>query len=672
QQLLGVPRVGVHDVFLDLGGHSLLAAGLLARIERAYGTRVPLAEFFAAPTVAALAVRVAKGGGGRPSVAPPVREAALPACPTGFQRELWLHESLEPGSPLYNVPLRFRAVGTLDRSALGRALSEVVRRHEVLRTAFADRDGEVAAEIRPPYPVDVPLLDLAGAGEEELDAALRAEAARALDLAGGQLLRALAVRTGTDRHELLITVHHAAMDGWAAGLLLAELGRAYQGGELAEPQLQFSDIARWEERAHAAARDGALRWGDGLFGLDADQHLPGDRPHPNPYDTAGRRIARRLDTELIRATECWAAQEGASLYMAVLAALGGVLHRYSGRTDLAVLSPFAVRPVPELEQVLGSLINTVALRFDAAGTDTFRQLVARVRPVVLEAAEHSGYPFLEHVRRVGGSAGLTASPIAQVLLAVQNHPVAGLELPGLSLQFVAEVCNSTAKTDLSLFLEFPAEGPLLSAEYRTSRYDERSVRAALDHLVALLAAAVAEPDRPLGELAMLPATGPDAVAPAEGPAAALPDLRLHELVAAQAARTPEAVAVSADDGLLDYAGLDATAGRLAHLLAGHGAGPGTLVAVAVRRGRLLPAALLGVLRSGAAYLPLDIDQPLARNRAVLDDAGVTLLVAERSTAGDALLDGRTVVLVDGPQAAAAPELPAVPVGPEDRAYLLYT
>ncbi|MEV0534811.1 amino acid adenylation domain-containing protein [Kitasatospora sp. NPDC050463] len=672
QQLLGVPQVGVHDVFLDLGGHSLLAAGLLARIERAYGTRVPLAEFFAAPTVAALAVRVANGGGGRPSVAPPVREAALPARPTGFQRELWLHESVQPGTPLYNVPLRIRAVGTLDRSALGRALSEVVRRHEVLRTALTGRDGDVAAEIRPPYPVDVPLLDLTGAGEEELDAALRAEAARPLDLAGGRLLRALAVRTAADRHELLITVHHAAMDGWAAGLLLAELGRAYQGGELAEPDLQSSDIARWEERANAAARDGALRWGERLRGLDADQHLPGDRPHPDPHDTAGRRIARRLNAELVRTTERWAAQEGASLYMAVLAALGGVLHRYTGRTDLAVLSPFAVRPLPELEEVLGSLINTVALRFDAAGTDTFRELVARVRPVVLDAAEHSGLPFLEHARRVGGSTGLTASPIAQVLLAVQNHPMAGVELPGLSLQFVAEVCNGTAKTDLSLFLEFPAEGPLLSAEYRTSRYDERSVRAALDHLVALLAAAVAEPDRPLGELAMLSAAEPAAREPAKGAGAPLPDVRLHELVSAQAARTPEAVAVSATDGVLNYAGLDATAARLAHLLAEHGAGPGTLVAVAVRRGRLLPAALLGVLRSGAAYLPLDVDQPLARNRAVLDDAGVTLLVAERATAGDELLDGRTTVLVDGPQAAAAPRAPAVAVGPEDRAYLLYT
>ncbi|WP_406208979.1 amino acid adenylation domain-containing protein [Kitasatospora sp. NBC_01560] len=672
RELLGVAEVGVHDVFLDLGGHSLLAAGLLARIEREYATRVPLVEFFAAPTVAALAVRVANGGGGRPSVAPPVRGAGLPARVTAFQRELWLHESVQPGTALYNVPLRIRAEGVLDAAALGRALTEVVRRHEVLRTALTGRDGEPVADVRPPYAVDVPLLDLTGATAQELDAALRAEAARPLDLAGGRLLRALALRTGDERHELLLTVHHAAMDGWAAGLLLAELGRAYRGGELAEPILQLSDVARWEERYVAAGRADALRWGERLHGLDQQQHLPGDRPHPDPHDTVGRRIARRIDAGLLDSAGRWAAQEGASLYMAVLAALGGVLHRYTGRTDLAVLSPFAVRPVPELEQVLGSLINTVGLRFEAAGSDTFRELVARVRPVVLEAAEHSGHPFLEQARRADGSAGLTASPIAQVLLAVQNHPVAGVELPDLRLEFVAEVCNGTAKTDLSLFLEFPAEGPLLSAEYRTARYDERSVQAVLDHLVALLAAAVAEPDRPMAELAMLSAAELAAHG-STGPAGpAVPDARLHELVAAQAARTPEAVAVSAADGVLDYAGLDATAGRLAHLLAGHGAGPGSLVAVAVRRGRLLPAALLGVLRSGAAYLPLDLDQPAARNRAVLADAGVTLLVAERATAGREVLDGRTVVLIDGPEAAAAPQAPAAAVGPEDRAYLLYT
>ncbi|MFB8059868.1 amino acid adenylation domain-containing protein [Kitasatospora purpeofusca] len=683
QGLLGVPEVGVHDVFLDLGGHSLLAVGLLARVEREFGTRVPLAEFFAAPTVAALAVRAANGGGGRASVEPPKREAHLPARATEFQRELWLHEAVQTGSPLYNVPVRIRAEGALDREALGRALTEVVRRHESLRTAlYGDPNpselDDAVADVRPPYPVEVPLLDLVGphgqvADEEAIDDALRAEAARPLDLAGGRLLRALAVRTDTDRHELLLTVHHAAADGWAAGLLLAEVARALREGELPEPALQLSDVARWELRDVEAGREAAERWAERLRGVEGDQHLPGDRPRPNPQDIAGRRLARRLDSGFVEGIEKWAAGEGASLYTVVLAALGGVLHRYTGRTDVAVISPFAVRPVPELETVIGSLINTVALRFDVAGADTFRDLVARVRPVVLEAADHSGHPFVDHARRYGGSPGLTASPISQVLLAVQNHPVAGVELPGLKLTFVAEVCNGTAKTDLSLFLEFPADGPLLSAEYRTSRYEERSVRAALDHLVALLAAAVAEPDRPLGELVMLSAAELAADEPVNRTAAPIPDAPLHRLVADRAALVPDAPAVSAADGTLDYAGLLDTADRLAHLLGARGVGPGHLVAVAVRRGRLLPAALLGVLRSGAAYLPLDVDQPLARNRAVLDDAGVTVVVAEGATAGDELLRGREAVLVDGPAHAAAPaQAPDVEVGPEDPAYLLYT
>ncbi|MFD7908437.1 amino acid adenylation domain-containing protein [Kitasatospora sp. NPDC059747] len=669
QELLGMPRVGVHDVFLDLGGHSLLAAGVLARVEREYGVRVPLAEFFAAPTVAALALRVAHGGG-RPSVAPPVREPGLPAEPTAFQRDLWLQENVEAGTSLYNVPLRVRATGTLDAAALGRAFTEVVRRHEALRTAVIGRAGEPAVEVRPPYAVDVPVHDLTGADEALLDAALRAEAARPLDLATGRLLRVLALRTGEDAHELLITVHHAAMDGWATGLLLAELDRAYRDGELPEPGLQLSDVARWEQRAHAAAREDALRWGDGLLGLDHEQHLPGDRPHPDPQDYAGRRIERRVPAELLRAAERWAAEEGASLYMAVVAALGGVLHRYTGRTDVAVLSPFAVRPVPELEGVLGSLVNTVALRFGAAGADTFRQLVGRVRPAALDAAEHSVLPFVEHARRTAGASGRASSPVSQVLVAVQNHPVAGAELPDLSLELVSEVCNGTAKTDLSLFLEFPADGPLLSAEYRTSRYDERSVRAVFDHLLAVLAAGIAEPDRPLSELAMLSAAeiaaAEDGLVRADTPVA---DLRLHELYAGW---DPSAVAVSAADGSLTYGELGLTAGRLASVLAAAGAGPGGLVAVAVRRGRLLPAALLAVLRSGAAYLPLDLDQPLARNRAVLDDAGVSLVLAEQADRHDELFAGRTVVAADGQDVETAPIAPPVAVGPEDPAYLLYT
>ncbi|WP_371501176.1 amino acid adenylation domain-containing protein [Kitasatospora sp. NBC_00374] len=670
RSVLGVPQVGVHDVFLDLGGHSLLALSVLARIEREFQVRVPLGEFFAAPTVAALAVRVANGAGGQPPAEPPRRESGRPARATSFQRELWLHESVLSGTALYNVPLRIRATGPLDPERLARALTDLVSRHEVLRTALAGRDGELSVEIRPAYRVDVPVLDLPGADEARIETALRAEAARPIDLAQGRLLRALALRIGEHHHELLLTVHHAAVDGWSNGVLLAELGRAYQG--LArDPELQFSDVAHWEERVVTAGRPEARRWAGRLAGLDADQHLPGDRPHPDPHDATGVRTARRLDPELLKTVERWGAEEGASLYMTLLAALGAVVHRYTGRTDVAVLTPFAVRPLPELEQVLGPLTNTVALRLDVRGTESFRQLVRRVRPVVLDAADHCGHPAGEQVHYADAARGLTATPFAQIMLAVQNHPAAGAELGDLKLDFVAEVCNGTAKTDLSLFLEFPADGPLLSAEYRTSRYDEPSVLAAVDHLLTLVAHAVAEPDRPIAELAMLSEAERRAAVPEPGEPPA-PEPTLPELVAAQAARTPDAIAVAAADGTLSYAELDAAADRLARRLRVGGAAPGTLVAVAVRRGRLLPAALLGVLRSGAAYLPLDPDQPVARNRAVLADAGAGLLVGEVETAADELFDGRPVVLVDDPQDAPPAADPGAVAGPEDPAYLLYT
>ncbi|MYW05523.1 non-ribosomal peptide synthetase, partial [Streptomyces sp. SID3343] len=265
--VLGADRVGVHDPFLESGGNSLLGVGLAARIERTFGVRIALDTLFAAPTVAALAEHVdAAERSTASAVAPPHREPHLPAPVGTVQREFALHETVMAGSALYNVPLRIRLTGTLDLAALGRALGDVVRRHEVLRTALVYRDGEPVAEIRPPYPVDVPMLDLsdaparADADDERLDAALRAEAARPLDRAAGRVLRALVVRIRPDHHELLLTVHHIAMDGWSIGLLLKDLGQAYQGLPLAEPSLQYADVARWERRHADAERVEAERW----------------------------------------------------------------------------------------------------------------------------------------------------------------------------------------------------------------------------------------------------------------------------------------------------------------------------------------------------------------------------------------------------------------------------
>ncbi|MYS78908.1 non-ribosomal peptide synthetase [Embleya scabrispora] len=684
RDVLDASRIGVHDPFLESGGNSLLAVGLLARIERTCGVRIPLDAFFAGPTPAAVAERVDRAEGTTTSmVEPPHREPHGPALVGTVQREFTMHELVMPGSALYSVPLRIRATGALDVAALGRALGEVVRRHEVLRTALVHRAGEPVAEIRPPYPVEVPVLDLpdtAGDGdghEERLDALLRAEAARPLDRAEGRLLRALVVRVRPDRHELLLTVHHIAMDGWSIGLLLRDLARAYQGLPLAEPALQYRDVAAWERRYADAEHQEARRWAGRLEGLGVEQHLPGDRDHPDPFDPSGARLARRLDPELMRAAEEWAAGEGASLYMTLLAALGTLVHRCTGRTDQAVLTPFAARPLPELEGVLGPLLNTVPLRFRIEGTDTFREVVHRLRPVVLDALDHCALPYLEQLRFAGVFGAETATPVSQILLAVQNHPGATVELPDLTLEFLNEVCNGGAKVDLSMFVEFPASGPLLSVEYRTGRYDPASIEMIIDHLMSVLAEALAAPDRAIEETIMLDPAEYRRLVEADNPApTARPELCLPDLLAEQIARTPHRTAVSADTGTLTYAELDAVAYRLANTLRAHGAERGTLVAIAMPRSHLLPAALLGVLRTGAAYLPIDTDQPIARNRALLDDAKVTLIVGERvhAAATPLLTDpGYEVVLVDGPEVAAASSA-ALPgrAEVEDPAYLIHT
>ncbi|MGC0419516.1 amino acid adenylation domain-containing protein [Embleya sp. AB8] len=676
--LLGASRIGVHDPFLDAGGNSLLAVGLLARIERTCGVRIPLTDFFAVPTVAAVAERVdlaeRSGDALAPAVLPPHREPDAPVLVGTVQREFVMHELVLPGSGLYNVPLRFRATGALDLTALGRALTELVRRHEVLRTALGHRAGELVAEIRPPYPVEVELIELPDADEDRVYAALRAEGSRPLDRSGGRLLRAVAVRVRPDLHELLFVVHHIAIDGWSIGVFLNDLAQAYRGLPLAEPALQYRDVARWERRYADAKQDEARRWSGRLRELEGERCLPGDRTHADPYDPSGARLARRLDAELVRTAEEWAAGEGVSLYMTLLAALGVLVHRYTGHTDQVVLSPFAVRPLPELEGVLGPLLNTVPVRFRVEGGDTFRELVQRVRPVVLDALDHSALPYLEQLRFVGVSDAERASPISQILLAVQNHPGAAVELPDLTLEFLEEVDNGGAKTDLSMFVEFPAAGPLLSIEYRTTRYAAASIDTLIDHLLGILAEAMAAPDRPIAETIMLDRAEHTHLVEAGNPAPTVqPDLRLPELVAAQIARTPDTIAVSAPEGTLTYAELDALAQRLAHVLRSRGAERGTLVAVAMPRSHRLPAALLGVLRTGAAYLPIDTDQPPARTRALLADAKVTLIVS--ATGSPLPADpGYDVVLVDGAEVGTAPTTALT--GPraeaEDPAYLIHT
>ncbi|HEY0640976.1 MAG TPA: amino acid adenylation domain-containing protein [Pseudonocardiaceae bacterium] len=676
-EVLGVDRVGVHDVFLDLGGHSLLAAGTLSRVERRFGVRVGLAEFFAAPTIAALATRInatPPPPGGDEAAADavlPMREPVAPPATAAIQREFWVGERLHQGpTAMFNVGIRVRALGTLDTDRLAAAITAVVARNEVLRTAVTAVDGQPVPVVMPPYPVPLAVVDLTGhAGDvtAELDGVLRAEAALPMSLESGQLLRALAVRLAPEHHELLVTVHHAAIDGWSIGLLIEEIGAVYGGELLPEPALQFADVARWEQRVLAADRPRLVEhWTRVLAGVDPQQDLPGDRPGPAGTDLAGDRLARRVDPALLAEAERWARAEGTSLYVVLLAALGALVNRYTGRRDQVVVTPFAVRPHQELERVIGPLLSTIALRYDVAPGDSLRELVHRLRPRVLDAIEHGGLPFTELTVAADAPRELGRAPVSQVMLAVQNHPLPSVALPELTLDFVAEVTAGVSRVPLSLFLEFPVDGPVLTAEYQTAGYDRPTVQTLLDHLLTLLAAGLAEPDRPLAELPMLAAHE----LPAQPARTAYPPRTVPELVALSALAHPGRTAVSCASGSLGYGELDAQANRLAHHLLALGAGPGRPVGVALGRSSRLLVALLAVMRTGAPYLPVDPDHPAARTELVLADAGVELVVTESAVRDG--LPGAHVVLDHLDLSGYPAGDPGVRLDPAGTAYVLYT
>ena len=707
--------IGVHDVFLDLGGHSLLAAAVLARVERRFGVRVGMAEFFAAPTISALAARIAAtdpDADPADRIAAPVAEPTAPPAVSAIQREFWVGERLHGSdSPLFNVAVRIRAVGHLDLHRLASALTDVVARNEVLRTALTSVDGEPVPMVLNAYEVPVAVVDLTDQ-PDDLDAVLRSEAALPLSMENGQLLRALAVRLGDGHHELLLTVHHVAIDGWSIGLLVDELGAAYAGTPR-EPRLQFSDVARWEQRMLAARRVRLVRhWTDHLAGAGQQHDLPGDRQEPAGFDLTGDRLARRVDATLLADADRWARAEGTSLYVLLLAVLGALTSRYTGRRDQVVVTPCAVRPHPELEPVIGPLLTTIGVRYDVDPGESLRALVGRVRPIVLDAIEHGALPFAELAAAATAERHVGGSPVSQVMLAVQNHPLPSVELPGLRLDFVAEVSAGVSRLPLALYLEFPVDGPLLTAEYQTARYDEATVDALVGHLLALLAAGVAEPDRPIADLPMLADTeraallAGDPAAPSSpgspySQSSPYPPRSLPELVSASAVGFPERTAVSCARRSLSYRELDDESNRLARHLLELGAGPGRPVAVALPRGSAMVVALLAVLKTGAPYLPVDPDHPAARTAFVLDDADVTLVITDsavlRGAAAPAAASsdrvdgasgrfyrphvpstrfdsaGRTVVVLDevelgGVSAAAV----GVRVEPSATAYVLYT
>ena len=691
-ELLAAGSIGVEDDFFELGGHSLLATRLVSRARLLFGVDLELRAVFAARTVAGLAARIdearRQGMPSGPVLTPRSRPAEESLCLSFAQERLWFFDQLEPGLPVYNVPRRLDLDGPLgaaDRRALAAALSEIVRRHEGLRTVFVAAGGSPVQRIRPPAPFPLPLVDLAGlpeaTGRDETERLAAEEARRPFDLARGPLLRALLLRRSAAAHHLLLTNHHIVSDGWSAGVMIRELaalhGAFRQGlpSPLPELPLQSADIALWQRQSLTGARLAAQLeyWRESLTPLPPPLELPFDRPRPAAPAWRGALVGSPLPAELAVSLARLGRRTGATLFMTLLGALQTLLWRYGRETDVAVGAPVSHRP-PEAEGLIGFFVNTVILRTDLAGDPTFTGLLGRTREAALGAFAHQDVPFERVVEEVWPQRGGSASPLFQVLLVLQRDRPGELRLGELQAR-VHEVHTGTAKLDLTLALE-EVDGYMAGGfEYDAALFDAATVRRMWGHLGHLLAAAAAEPERRIAELPLLSAVErAEALAAGTGPAPGLfPDGVLHALFEEQAALRPDAVAVEFEDARLTYAGLEARANQLARALRRRGAGPGTIVGFDVPRSLEMVIGLFGILKAGAAYVPLDSSFPRERVAAMIEDCRpVALLSLEGAIGPDVPLP---VVRLDADRPLLERESPAPLSGgatADDLAFVMYT
>ncbi|HSU13028.1 non-ribosomal peptide synthetase, partial [Longimicrobium sp.] len=691
-EILGVERVGIDDDFLGLGGHSLLATRMVSRIRGALGVELPLRALFEAPTVARLAERVEALRGAAPaSAAPPVLPVERTGAPLASfaQERLWFLDRLQPGSPLFNLPVSLRLAGALDLAALERAIGEIVRRHEPLRTTFAEPEGVPVQVIAPFRGFALAVEDLSALGAEEREAVVRRragdDAARPFDLSAGPLFRAGLLRLGGEEHVLLLCMHHIVSDGWSMRVFFRELAALYEayrdGRESPLPALavQYADHAVWQRRhlrGETLERQVAW-WRERLAGAPELLELPTGHPRPAVQRHRGAHEPIRIGAALRERLEALGRSEGATLFMVVLGAFQVLLAKYAGSADVVVGSTVAGRTRGETEGLIGLFMNVLVLRTDLSGDPGFREVLRRVREVTLAASEHQDVPFERLVTALRPERSLGHSPLVQVLFELHNDEGMGARLPGLRVEG-AEPDAVMAKFDLSVTMSAGPDGLTGGLTYSTDLFEPATARRMVAHLERVLEQVAGDADRRLSGLELI---GPDerrrVLEEWNRTEAPYPAGRcIHQLFEAQAERTPDAPAVVFAGRTLTYRELDERANRLARHLIRLGVGPEVRVGLCLERSPELMVAILGVMKAGGAYVPVDPAHPAERIGYVLEDSAVAaVLTQERLRDALPVLGGVRVISVDtawGEIAAESADAPATGVTSENLAYVIYT
>jgi amino acid adenylation domain-containing protein len=691
-EVMDVKRIGIHDNFFELGGHSLLATQIISRLRGIFNTELPLRIVFEKPTVAEMAASLeAEAGVSQSLQSPPIRPVSREGhLPLSYaQQRLWFLDQLEPGLPVYNIPVVIRLTGKLDVNALEHTFCEVARRHEVLRTSFAVVEGQPVQVIAPALDLTLlPVRDLQPLTDKErvteVERLARREAREPFDLTTGPMIRASLLRLSDSEHVLLFTMHHIVSDGWSLGVLFKEVAALYEAfkrgrpSPLPELKIQYADYAAWQrEWLSGEALEAQLEyWRKHLGGDLPVLELPTDKPRRVVTGLEGSYETFVFPEELVQELHVLSRAEGVTLFITLLAAFQSLLARYSSQSQIIVGTPIANRNRRETEALIGFFVNTLALRTDLGGDPPFRQLMERVKEVAMGGYSHQDVPFEKLVEELQPERDMSHSPLFQVVFALQNAPGGRLELPDLVLDYI-QSDNGTTHFDLSFLLAENEEGLCGYLEYNTALFDARTIRGYISHYRTLLESIVADPDRRLSELPLLnEAERRQLLEQWSVTRTAYPQhATIQQLFEAQAEQTPQAVALVFYDERLKYAELNARANQLAHHLRRLGVGPEVRVGLCIERSTELIVGLLGILKAGGAYVPVDPLYPQERIEFMLENAQAPVLLTQRRLIKSLPKQSRQVLCIDSDWekiARESEENPTVETEATNLAYVMYT
>ena len=699
--LLSADKIGTADDFFALGGHSLLAGRLAARVRTELGRELPLSQIYQAPTLAAMAKVIDSAEAG--IRVPPIRATATAGgqAPLSFPQErIWFLEELSPGNLAYNAQATVRLRGPLDHGTLQRTLTEIVRRHEVLRSAFQTVDGVPGQVPRPPMQVPLPVADVSSLAADLAERRAEEVVADAMrdpfDLAAPPLVRWVLIRHSELDHTLVHVEHHLVHDGWSYALFLHEMRALYSAfaaglpSPLAEPAVQYCDFARWQRDWLSGEVLGACLsfWTAELAGSPPALDLVTDRPRPATQSFAGSAVRVDLPGSLCGKLRAYSRSRGFTLYTTMLAGFAALMSRYSGQRDVVVGSGVANRRLAEIEQMIGMVVNTLPLRIDLSGRPDFDDLAGRVHATIGRAHEWQDVPLDRLVDAVSPPRDPSRNPLFQVMFSFHDSQIPDLDFAGLHAA-VLERHNGSAKTDINVVVIPRAEqraghgvgdgeAPIsLIWEYASDLFDAPTMRAMVEHYVTLIGAAVADPSTGFDRLPLLAEDESRTVlGGSHGPVTSFPAGRtIPALFAEQVAARPDAVALVCGGRTHTYAALDERANRLAHLLRARGVGLDVPVGVLLERGDDMVAVLLAVLKAGGAYVPLDPGYPAERLTWMLADVAAPVVVTRtdlRDLISDVAADVVALDAVAGDLAAASPAPPEPVAGPGSLAYVLFT